>query len=105
MRYYKATNGQITVFRSTNRTYRSASFTTQPSGQVSSIGFSAVSGQYPAIEISRQKYLQLQQLKADRCQTENARADHPGASWVRNSDIPASEETPTTPRGWDKVET
>ena len=89
MRYFKATDGVITVFRSSaTRVYVSASFTrydgeTRPSGD---IGFSAKPGKFPTTEITHSEFVELtaakvKRMKADGCPTWMT---GPQQSWVRN---------------------
>jgi hypothetical protein len=87
-RYYKATDGARTVFRSTaGRVYRSAALGRRE------IRFSAAfpgPGTHPAVEIGEREYNRLVELKNRRLKS--AGIDHlrwgaPGQSWVANVTI------------------
>jgi hypothetical protein len=97
-RYFKATDGRVTVFRATSRVgYRYARFTTQeltrgptPIGDiVFSLG--TTGGGFPAIEIDAVEYQALRAAKIDRqhrdCPGVGGFTKSPRASWVRNVDL------------------
>jgi hypothetical protein len=94
LRYFKATDGQITVFRaSATRAYASAWFTTEGNRPIGDIGFSGKPlplGKYPAVEITKAEYEALQAAKVERVKAagENLKwATSPQSSWVRNADL------------------
>jgi hypothetical protein len=92
IRYFKATDGVITVFRaSATRVYASAWFTTEGNRPIGDIGFSGKPlplGKYPAVEITKAEYEALQAAKLERVKAagENPKwATSPQSSWVRNA--------------------
>jgi hypothetical protein len=99
-RYYKATDGVLTVFRATTRVFASARFTTEtPPGGLphpymfgprGGIGFSSkpVSpGKYVVVEITEAEFDALQAAKVERIKATGGNpSDHTSHqdSWVRN---------------------
>jgi hypothetical protein len=99
-RYFKATDGTFTVYRSTqSRDYRSAYFSHSHSGNVTGIAFSAKparGGMMEAFEITPDEYKALVACKADRCKRDGVKyPEVPGQSWVRNADIVAAPQCPS----------
>jgi len=90
-RYFKATNGTLTVFRSTmTRPYNSAWIK-----GTRSFGFSEKAGECPAIEITADEYTALVAIKARRL---GGKMTGPADSWVLNSDLsPAAPPAPPAP--------
>ena len=99
MRYFKATDGKVTVFRgSAMQVFRAANFRTEmltkgwsPIGEIS---FSLVraGGNRPAVEISAAEYEALQAAKRARIARDYGAADvsksnSPQSSWVRNKEL------------------
>ena len=98
VRYYKATDGVLTVFRATTRVYASAWFTTE-TGQGGlpllrrspGIGFSPHAlgtrgGNYPAVEITEAEYDTLVAAKIERVKNEGRDPKYFTSlqdSWVR----------------------
>jgi hypothetical protein len=98
-RYYKATDGLLTVFRASKRVYASAWFTTEigqgglPFVRRSpGIGFSmhapgARGGNYPTEEITEAEYAALVAAKVERVKNEGRDPKYftsPQDSWVHN---------------------
>lgn len=94
-RYFKATDGKITVFRaSETRAYVSATVPADPkTGYYYSISFSgkpAGLGSCPCVEITRAEFVALTAAKIERIKAEggkHADGGSPSDSWVRNSAI------------------
>lgn len=88
-RYYKATDGKVTVFRATaERQYRSASFITKPDGQIARLSFSSGSGSYETQEITAAEYRALVALKESRCRLQGRTdASSPQCSWISNASL------------------
>lgn len=81
-RFFKATDGKVTVFRSSEtRAYRSASFVTRDTGKVARISFSAGSGSYATEEISEAEYRALVARKIERAPGSSSPQD----SWISNA--------------------
>lgn len=104
MRYYKATDGVLTVFRATDGNgYAFAVFCTDCTGALPfpaprrgqmPIGFSNVSGadRHPAVEITASEYQALQAAKVERVKNSGRDPKYytaPSDSWVRNKAIGA----------------
>jgi hypothetical protein len=97
-RYFKATDGRVTVFRAPSRAvYRWAHFRTEettygwaPFGEIS-FSFGRRDGAYPTIEIDAAEYTTLRVLKARRIVLNGERAPgvlrSPQNSWVRNAEL------------------
>jgi hypothetical protein len=99
VRYYKATDGLLTVFRATTRVYASAWFTTE-TGQgrppflrrSPGIGFSTHApggrgGNYPAVEITEAEYAALVAAKIERAKNEGRDPKYFASlqeNWVHN---------------------
>jgi hypothetical protein len=104
VRYYKATDGVLTVFRASTRVYASAWFTTE-TGQgrlpflrrSPGIGFSkhapgTRSGNYPTIEITEAEYGALLMAKVARIKNDGRDPKYFTSlqdSWVRNRALAA----------------
>lgn len=97
-RYFKATDGKITVFRATDtKIYASANFHTYESGGAfhcgRDIGFSGRSPSthgYAAVEISRAEYDHLTAIKQARIVGQGSSLKYstsPSDSWVRNTQL------------------
>lgn len=95
-RFFKATDNTYTVFRATERSYASASFSRNEGG-VWGISFSSRPptvrwGQgFPTTEITKAEYDALVALKAARMERQGDSGGYtsPSDSWVRNSELPA----------------
>ena len=85
-RYFKATNGVVTVYRSTeSRAYVSAWIQAYPSEKRPyAMGFSAKPGQYPAIEISKDEYVELVKRKIARTDARKAEIEAAGERVYRS---------------------
>lgn len=93
-RYFKATDGKVTVFRSSEeRVYRAASFKTKPDGRIFGIGFSSGSGSYETVEITQAEYESLVARKMARVRASGATARGAGSSpqdsWISNASLAA----------------
>jgi hypothetical protein len=88
MKYYKATDGKITVFRSSKeRDYGSAS-TKSPAGNhaISFSRFPPSADRYPTVEITKAEYDTLVDLKISEDRNrKRSRSRGPQDSWVPNS--------------------
>ena len=89
-RYFKATDGKITVFRaSKTRVYRSARI----HGVISfSTGGNPSPGWHPAVEIDQAEYVRLNSIKTKRiAAAAGQRFAGPQDSWVENADLASCE--------------
>lgn len=96
-RFVKSTDGRITVFRHTSRSYAAARFTSELNGAgkvtlVGDLSFSATPGPgtHPVIEISKEEYHALTEAKLQRIRSAGRDPIHyrsPQDSWVRNADL------------------
>jgi hypothetical protein len=98
-RYFKATDGKVTVFRaSKTRVYSSAWFDVYAADdggpRVGASGFSVKpagwGGQFPAVEISKAEYDALVVRKVERIKAAGGNPSYaaPHSSWVRNETAP-----------------
>jgi predicted SprT family Zn-dependent metalloprotease len=109
-RYFKATDGQFTIFRSTTaRTYQFADLTARD-GLIVAMGFGNLKGALKAIEIDKAEYASLVAAKNKRTKAlHDKRAaaglsnwrDGPSDSWVFNADLAQPE--PVAPKAHDRI--
>jgi hypothetical protein len=93
MRYYKATEGTVTVFRGTNsRVYLGAWIHVVSGPRANGYGFSMKrgAGQLAAVEITKTEYNALNDVKQARILAAGGSLKYvaPCDSWVRNADLP-----------------
>lgn len=93
MRYFKATDGNITVFCSSARVYLSASFRSggqNPAHLISRLSFGA-NGKHPTEEITLEEYVALQDAQADRLKAAGRNMKMIGSQdyWVSNAALNA----------------
>lgn len=92
--YFKATDGQVTIFRATGRVYKFGYISTN------TVGFSNVKGAvkeyryYPAISITKSEYDALQAARVERVKCaglDPTQHVSPRDSWVLNASIDAPD--------------
>lgn len=90
LRYFKATNGRFTVFRSSpTRAYTAATIYCNADRVTDFVLSYTGRGNLPAVEITREEYNALNDAKQRRIEAAGGRVSYaaPRDSWVRNSDI------------------
>lgn len=91
MKYYKATDGVITVFRATERRTYASAWIRRHAGpdHTVGIGFSPKEGGYPVVEISRDEYTLLGIIRDKRLFAGRIKDSIPRArdAWVRNDEL------------------
>lgn len=92
-RYFKATDGKITVFRaSEERVYLSATTVGRHGGhRISYSAAPAKHGSYPTVEITKAEYDALVGLKKARVEGSRSSGTSPQESWVSNASLPTRE--------------
>jgi hypothetical protein len=84
-RYFKATNGTVTIYRATeSRAYVSAWIQAHESGRPINMGFSAKPGPLPAVEVSKEEYAALVARKMERTNARKAEIEAAGERVYRS---------------------